>query len=149
MGCRSHEYHWGQWVWWQTVCGCMHSGRNVANNRLFGDIGNGCPLVGRMLSFFIHTWSLRMLVFIHVPIKLHMFHNVHAVMRSSPNRHIRSWQVCSIPLYSVAPWCCHESLIGLVLYACTPEIAVFIIFSGILAALGSMRPFRMHRARLG
>ena len=136
-------------MWWQSPCGCKHSGRNVANNMLFDDIRNGRPPIDMMLILFIQTPSLRVPVFISIPIKVHMFYHVYVVMRSSPNRHIRSRQMCHVFLCCAALGRCHKILIGPVLCACTHDIAVFIIFGGILAPLDSMRPSRMYLAMLG
>ena len=101
-----------------------------------------------MLGLFVHSPSLRLQVFVHVHVKEHVFHRVHAVKRSSPDRHTRSRQVCHGPPCSVAPGRRNVSLFGPVRCAYTHDIAVFVIFGGILAPLGCMQPSRAHRSRL-
>ena len=131
----------------QGAYGCRHSGKSVADNMLFR-IYIGRPPIGMMLGLFLHSPSLRLQVFVHVHVKEHMFHRVHAVKRSSPDRHTRSRQVCHGPPCSVAPGRRNVSLFGPVRCTYIHDIAVFVIFGGILAPLGCMRPSRAHRSRL-
>ena len=131
----------------QSACGCRHSEKSVVNNKLLR-IHIGRPPVSRMRGLCVHSPSLRLQIFVHVPVKEHVFHRVHAVKRPSPDRHTRSRQVRPIPPCSSAPERCHIILFVPVRCACTHDITVFVVFGGILAPLGCMRPSRAHRSGL-